>query len=53
MGCQPLILGYADPDKSIKQLKLGSTSLMNKLEVDMNYLLILYRTVSTFWKKWC
>ncbi|WP_440650505.1 aminotransferase class III-fold pyridoxal phosphate-dependent enzyme [Candidatus Pelagibacter sp. HIMB1495] len=44
MGCQPLILGYADPDVNqavIKQLKLGSTfSLMNKLEVDVTELLI-------------
>jgi len=44
MGCQPLILGYADPDVNkavINQLKLGSTfSLMNKLEVDVTELLI-------------
>ncbi len=44
MGCQPLILGYADPDVNqavIKQLKLGSTfSLMNKLELDVTELLI-------------
>ena len=36
MGCQPIILGYADPDVNravVKQLELGSTfSLMNKLE---------------------
>ena len=35
MGCQPIILGYADPDVNkavINQLELGSTfSLMNKL----------------------
>ena len=44
MGCQPLILGYADSDVNkavVKQLKLGSTfSLMNKLEVDVAELLI-------------
>tara|TARA_Y100000768_G_scaffold63599_1_gene43731 strand:- start:34217 stop:35608 length:1392 start_codon:yes stop_codon:yes gene_type:complete len=44
MGCQPLILGYADPDvnKAVsKQLQLGSTfSLMNKLELDVTELLI-------------
>ena len=44
MGCQPLILGYADPDVNkavINQLRLGSTfSLMNKLEVDVTELLI-------------
>ncbi len=44
MGCQPLILGYADPDINkavINQLKLGSTfSLMNKLELDVTELLI-------------
>ena len=44
MGCQPLILGYADPEVNkavINQLKLGSTfSLMNKLEVDVTELLI-------------
>lgn len=44
MGCQPIILGYADPDVNkavIKQLKLGSTfSLMNKLEIDVTQLLI-------------
>ena len=44
MGCQPIILGYADPDINkavIKQLNLGSTfSLMNKLELDVAELLI-------------
>ena len=44
MGCQPIILGYADPDvnKAVtKQLELGSTfSLMNKLELDVTELLI-------------
>ena len=44
MGCQPIILGYADPDVNravIKQLELGSTfSLMNKLELDVTELLI-------------
>ncbi len=44
MGCQPIILGYADPDVNravVKQLELGSTfSLMNKLEVDVTELLI-------------
>lgn len=44
MGCQPIILGYADPDVNkavIKQLNLGSTfSLMNELEVDVSELLI-------------
>jgi glutamate-1-semialdehyde 2,1-aminomutase len=44
MGCQPIILGYADPDVNravFKQLKLGSTfSLMNKLELDVTEMLI-------------
>ena len=44
MGCQPLILGYADKDvnKAVSnQLKYGSTfSLMNKLEVDVAELLV-------------
>ncbi|MDC0469156.1 aminotransferase class III-fold pyridoxal phosphate-dependent enzyme [Candidatus Pelagibacter sp.] len=44
MGCQPIILGYADSDVNkavVKQLKLGSTfSLMNKLELDVTELLI-------------
>ena len=44
MGCQPIILGYADPDVNkavVEQLKLGSTfSLMNKLEIDVTELLI-------------
>jgi glutamate-1-semialdehyde aminotransferase len=44
MGCQPIILGYADPDVNkavVKQLNLGSTfSLMNKLEIDVTKLLI-------------
>ena len=44
MGCQPIILGYADPDVNkavVKQLELGSTfSLMNKLELDVTELLI-------------
>ena len=44
MGCQPLILGYADPDVNkavVEQLALGSTfSLMNKLELDVSELLI-------------
>ena len=44
MGCQPIILGYADSDVNkavVKQLKLGSTfSLMNKLEIDVAELLI-------------
>ena len=44
MGCQPIILGYADPDVNkavFNQLELGSTfSLMNKLEVDVTELLI-------------
>ncbi len=44
MGCQPIILGYADPDVNkavIKQLELGSTfSLMNKLELDVTELLV-------------
>tara|TARA_B100001057_G_scaffold499219_2_gene609048 strand:- start:1796 stop:3181 length:1386 start_codon:yes stop_codon:yes gene_type:complete len=44
MGCQPIILGYADPDvnKAVtRQLELGSTfSLMNKLELDVTELLI-------------
>ncbi len=44
MGCQPLILGYADPDVNnavIEQLRLGSTfSLMNELEVDVTEMLI-------------
>ena len=44
MGCQPIILGYADPDVNkavINQLNLGSTfSLMNKLEIDVTELLI-------------
>ena len=44
MGCQPIILGYSDPDVNkavIKQLELGSTfSLMNKLEIDVTELLI-------------
>ncbi len=44
MGCQPIILGYADPDVNtavFKQLELGSTfSLMNKLEIDVTEMLI-------------
>tara|TARA_B110000305_G_scaffold190924_1_gene213435 strand:+ start:93 stop:1484 length:1392 start_codon:yes stop_codon:yes gene_type:complete len=44
MGCQPLILGYADRDVNRavhKQLEIGSTfSLMNKLEVDVAELLV-------------
>jgi glutamate-1-semialdehyde 2,1-aminomutase len=44
MACQPLILGYSDPDvnKAItKQLNKGSTfSLHNKLEIDVAKLLI-------------
>ena len=44
MGCQPIILGYADPDVNkavVNQLKLGSTfSLMNKLEIDVTEMLI-------------
>jgi glutamate-1-semialdehyde 2,1-aminomutase len=44
MGCQPIILGYADPDVNNavkKQLELGSTfSLMNELEVDVAKILI-------------
>lgn len=44
MGCQPLILGYADRDVNRavhKQLEIGSTfSLMNKLEVEVAELLI-------------
>lgn len=44
MGCQPLILGYADKDVNLaikKQLDAGSTfSLSNKLEIDVASLLI-------------
>ena len=44
LACQPLILGYADPDvnKAItKQLEKGSTfSLHNKLEIDVAKMLI-------------
>lgn len=44
MACQPLILGYSDPDVNkaiIKQLHKGSTfSLHNKLEIDVAKLLI-------------
>jgi len=44
MGCQPLILGYADKDinKAVNnQLKNGSTfSLMNKLEIEVAELLV-------------
>jgi len=46
MGCQPLILGYADKDinKAVKeQLQIGSTfSLMNKLEIEVAELLVKY-----------
>ncbi len=44
MACQPLILGYSDPDINNainKQLKLGSTfSISNKLEVEVAELII-------------
>jgi glutamate-1-semialdehyde aminotransferase len=44
MGCQPLILGYADKDinKAVQeQLQIGSTfSLMNKLEIEVAELLV-------------
>ena len=44
MGCQPLILGYADKDvnKAVhEQLLIGSTfSLMNKLEIEVAELLV-------------
>ncbi len=44
MACQPLILGYADPDvnKAVtKQLKLGSTfSISNELELEVSELMI-------------
>ena len=59
MGCQPIILGYADPDVNkavVEQLELGSTfSLMNKLEVDVTELLIdkiPCAEVCSFWQKW-
>ncbi len=46
MACQPLILGYSDPDINravTKQLKIGSTfSLMNKLEIEVAELLVKY-----------
>ena len=44
MACQPLILGYSDPDINravSNQLKIGSTfSLMNKLEIEVAELLV-------------
>ena len=44
MGCQPLILGYADKDinRAVQeQLQIGSTfSLMNKLEIEVAELLV-------------